>query len=117
MRRTQIRQSFDFSCVLARSLGHLPHEAAWAHVVSKTALAPPSPEAGRHLSCKSVGESGEVVRSGGISECLRTDGKGKIIDTQYRLISRAHAVRDAIGMTMLELSPNVGDGRDQAAAV
>jgi len=51
----------------------------------------PSPEAGRHLSCKSLGESGEVVRSGGISECLRTDGKGKIIDAQYRLISRAHA--------------------------
>jgi len=32
-----------------------------------------------------------VVRRGAIEECLRTDAKGKIVDTQYRLISRAHA--------------------------
>jgi penicillin-binding protein 1A len=67
-------------------------QAVWAHVAPKTALAPPSPEAKLRLSCKSVDrESGEVQRSGGISECFRTDAKGKIIDTQYRLISHAHA--------------------------
>jgi penicillin-binding protein 1A len=67
-------------------------QAVWAHVAPKTALAPPSPEAKLHLSCKSVDrESGEAQRSGGISECFRTDAKGKIIDTQYRLISGAHA--------------------------
>jgi penicillin-binding protein 1A len=67
-------------------------QAVWAHVAPKTALAPPSPEAKLRLSCKSVDrESGEVQRSGGISECFRTDAKGKIIDTQYRLISGAHA--------------------------
>ena len=58
----------------------------------RTVLAPPSPEARQHLSCKSLDrESGEVVRGGAMGECLRTDAKGKIIDTQYRLISRAHA--------------------------
>jgi penicillin-binding protein 1A len=67
-------------------------EAVWAHVAPRTALAPPSPEAKRNLSCKSVDrETGEVQRSGGISECFRTDAKGRIIDTQYRLISRSHA--------------------------
>ena len=67
-------------------------EAVWAHVTPRTVLAPPSPEARQYLSCKSVDrESGETVRGGGIGECLRTDAKGKIVDTQYRLISRAHA--------------------------
>jgi membrane carboxypeptidase/penicillin-binding protein len=62
-------------------------EAVWAHVAPRTALAPPSPEAKRQLSCK--GEKTEV-------ECLRVDAKGKIIDTQYRLISheRAYAKGD-----------------------
>ena len=36
-------------------------QAVWANVAPKTALAPPSPEARRQLSCKSVDlESGEV---------------------------------------------------------
>jgi membrane carboxypeptidase/penicillin-binding protein len=59
-------------------------EAVWAHGMARTALAPPSPEARRHLSCKSA-DRGEV------SECLRTNGKGRIVDTQNLLISRAHA--------------------------
>jgi membrane carboxypeptidase/penicillin-binding protein len=58
-------------------------EAVWAHVTPRTALAPPSAEAKQHLSCTSAGS--------GISECLRKDAKGRIADTQYRLISRAHA--------------------------
>jgi penicillin-binding protein 1A len=58
-------------------------EAVWAHVAAKTALALPSAEAKRSLSCKSVDRD--------IGECFRTDAKGRIIDTQYRLISRAHA--------------------------
>jgi penicillin-binding protein 1A len=59
-------------------------EAVWAHGMARTALAPPSPEARRHLSCKSA-DRGEV------SECLRTNAKGRIVDTQNLLISRAHA--------------------------
>jgi membrane carboxypeptidase/penicillin-binding protein len=60
-------------------------EAAWAYVKPKTALAPPSLEAKQHLSCKSAD------RSGTSTECLRTDARGRIIDTQFRLISRANA--------------------------
>jgi penicillin-binding protein 1A len=59
-------------------------EAAWAHGIVRTALAPPSPEAKQRLSCKAA-ERGEV------SECLRTDAKGRVVDTQNFLISRAHA--------------------------
>ena len=58
-------------------------QAVWAHVAPRTALAPPSAEAKQQLSCTPAG--------GGISECLRKDAKGRIADTQYRLISRAHA--------------------------
>jgi penicillin-binding protein 1A len=73
-------------------------QAVWANVAPRTALAPPSPEAKRQLACKSIDlESGEV-KSGGkaITECLRMDAKGKIVDTQYRLVSRksAYAKRD-----------------------
>jgi membrane carboxypeptidase/penicillin-binding protein len=60
-------------------------EAAWANVAAKVALAPPSAEAKRHLSC----ESGSTRRSRRSStECLRVDAKGKIVNTQYRLVSR-----------------------------
>jgi membrane peptidoglycan carboxypeptidase len=68
-------------------------QAVWANVAPKTALSPPSPEAKRQLSCKSVDlESGEV-QSGGkaVTECLRVDGKGRVVDTQYRLVSRSGA--------------------------
>src|SRR6516165_9873996 len=68
-------------------------QAVWAHVAPKAALAPPSPEARRQLSCGSANrDSDEVQRSG--TECLRINDKGKIIDTKYRLISRAYAKAD-----------------------
>jgi penicillin-binding protein 1A len=51
--------------------------AAWNDVAPRTTLAPPSPEAKRHLSCASVDKS--------TTECLRTDNKGKIIDTTTAL--------------------------------
>jgi penicillin-binding protein 1A len=67
-------------------------EAVWAHVVPKMALAAPSPDAKRQLSCKSIDtDTSEVRRSGGMAECFRVDAKGKVIDTQNRLISRASA--------------------------
>jgi hypothetical protein len=74
-------------------------QAVWANVAPKTALAPPSPEAKRQLACKSIDlESGEMQTGGGkaITECLRVDGKGKVVDTQYRLVSQksAYANRD-----------------------
>jgi penicillin-binding protein 1A len=72
-------------------------QAVWAHIAPKTALAPPSPEAKRQLTCQSVDlDSGEAQGDGGITECFRVDAKGKVIDTQYRLLSResAYASRD-----------------------
>ena len=63
--------------------------AVWNDVAPRTALAPPSPEAQRDLSCASVDEdSGEVRRRGTrtTSECLRIDAKGKIIDTTMALL-------------------------------
>ena len=68
-------------------------QAVWAHVAPKTALAPPSPEARRLLSCKAVDpETGRGRESGkSLTECFRVDAKGKIADTQYRLISRESA--------------------------
>jgi penicillin-binding protein 1A len=58
-------------------------EAVWADIAPRTVLASPSPEAKRQLSCKSAGRDSD--------ECFRINDKGKIVDTQYRLISRAHA--------------------------
>jgi penicillin-binding protein 1A len=52
--------------------------AVWNDVTPRTALAPPSPEAKRHLSCSST-------ESKSIPECLRTDNKGKVIDTTAAL--------------------------------
>jgi len=67
-------------------------QAVWAHVAPKTALAPPSPDAKRYLSCQSVdAESGEAQRRGGIMECFRIDQRGRIIDTQYKLLSHESA--------------------------
>ena len=66
-------------------------QAVWEQVAPKAALAPPSSEAKRQLACKSIDlESGEVPNSVGeaITECLRVDAKGEVVDTQYRLISR-----------------------------
>jgi penicillin-binding protein 1A len=85
-------------------------QAVWAHAAPKTALAPPSPEARRLLSCKSIdAESGRARGEGrergegrggregskSLTECFRLDGKGKIADTQYRLVGgeSSHAER------------------------
>jgi penicillin-binding protein 1A len=74
-------------------------QAVWANVAPKTALAPPSSEARRQLACKSVDlDSGEARSAPGktVSECFRLDAKGKVADTQYKLVSResAYAKRD-----------------------
>ena len=66
-------------------------QAVWANVAPKTALAPPSPEAKRQLACKAIDpEIGERQSGRGkaVSECFRVDVKGKVVDTQYRLVSR-----------------------------
>ena len=74
-------------------------QAVWANVAPKAALAPPSPEANRQLTCKSIDlESGDTqaARGKAFTECFRVDAKGKLIDTQHRLVSRqsTYAQRD-----------------------
>jgi hypothetical protein len=73
-------------------------QAAWANVAPKTALAPPSPEAKRHLACKSVETESDEASDAriGARECLRVDGNGKVIETKYRLQShrRTYAKHD-----------------------
>ena len=73
-------------------------QAAWANVAPKTTLAPPSDEARRQVSCKAIGgETGDPKSRGkSESECFRIDAKRKIVDTQYKLLSRenAHAARE-----------------------
>jgi 1A family penicillin-binding protein len=72
-------------------------QAVWAHVAPRTALAPPSPEARRNLSCKAIGSEARDGKRRRTSdrECLRVDARGKVLDTQYRLLSResSHASR------------------------
>jgi penicillin-binding protein 1A len=74
-------------------------QAAWAHAMPKAALAPPSPEAKRQLACKSVDPESDEIAKGSrkaITECVRVDAKGKVINTQYRLVSQEerHAKHD-----------------------
>jgi penicillin-binding protein 1A len=71
-------------------------KAVWANVASRTALAPPSPEAKRLLACKSIDlDSSEVATMQGprrpITECFRLDRRARVVDTQYRLVSREGA--------------------------
>ncbi len=74
--------------------------AVWNDIAPRTALAPPSPEAKRNLSCASVdADSGEVKQRGSrtVSECLRVDDKGRIIDTRMALLEPSgsrHAKQD-----------------------
>ncbi|HEY6992435.1 MAG TPA: transglycosylase domain-containing protein [Xanthobacteraceae bacterium] len=77
-------------------------QAVWANVAPRAVLAPPSPEAKRQLACKSIDlESGEAPAGGGkvITECFRIDRNGRMVDTQYQLVSReeAYGVREQDG--------------------
>src|SRR5262245_29187063 len=66
-------------------------QAVWAHAAPKAALAPPSPEAKRKLACRSIDpESDEIAKGSGkaITECVRVDAKGKVINTRSRLVSQ-----------------------------
>jgi penicillin-binding protein 1A len=71
--------------------------AAWAYDAPKQALAPPSPEARPRLSCRSTDVKSEGRRLRGretISECLRLDEDGRVLDTRQRLMSRERVQDD-----------------------
>jgi penicillin-binding protein 1A len=95
--------------------------SVWANGMPKAVLAPPSAEARRFLSCTSVDpESGEQQR-GGITECFRIDAKGRMIDTQDKLISRARASArardDADESPARRASRSRDEGREEGARV
>ena len=73
-------------------------QAVWANVAPKTALAPPTPQAELQLTCKSTGSQSRNTRRSGkaITECFRVDAKGRVVNTQYRLVARegAYAKRE-----------------------
>jgi hypothetical protein len=71
------------------------------------ALAPPSPEAKRQLACKttSTAEPGEGGGRG-IPECFRIDASGRVIDTQYNLVSREEADTDEVQRGYYSVEPN-----------
>jgi hypothetical protein len=96
-------------------------QAVWANVAPRTALAPPSPEAKRLLACKSIDlETGEMQSSGGkaITECLRVDSKGKVLDTQFQLVSRESApTKNSPPQTPLGRANQLGDsGRNYGSS-
>ena len=70
-------------------------EASWKYVARQALLAPPSTEAKRQLVMLPVDlRSGSRVAQGGpgtITEAFRTDGRGQLDDTQYRIVSELDA--------------------------
>src|SRR5215213_74836 len=68
-------------------------KAVWQHHSPKVALAPPSPEAKRHLvAVAGDGVEDETGQSRGrFVEYFRTEGGGRYKDTQYALVSRGSA--------------------------
>jgi membrane carboxypeptidase/penicillin-binding protein len=83
-------------------------QAVWAHHAPKTLLRGPSAETRKHLVTTRVdshtggiagnepGERGERDRGGGglLVEYLRRDARGRVVDTQYRLVARGEALFD-----------------------
>jgi membrane carboxypeptidase/penicillin-binding protein len=85
-------------------------QAVWAQFAPKTALAPPSPEAKRYLSCRAEAEMGQMqapVRQA-MTECFRIDASGQIVDTQYQLVSRDdfYIARETGGYYGISPNPN-----------
>jgi membrane peptidoglycan carboxypeptidase len=74
-------------------------EASWKYVARQALLAPPSAEAKRQLvmlpvdlrSGSRVAQGLPQAGQGTITEAFRTDGRGRLDDTQYRIVSELDA--------------------------
>jgi membrane carboxypeptidase/penicillin-binding protein len=74
-------------------------EASWKYVARQAILAPPSTEAKRQLvmlpidlrSGSRVAQGLPQAGQGTITEAFRTDGRGRLDDTQYRIVSELDA--------------------------
>jgi penicillin-binding protein 1A len=86
-------------------------EATWTYLARQTALAPPSAEAKRLIALLPVDPaSGSRVAGGGqgtITEAFRLDARGRLAETQYRLVSEleAETLRD---QTAVDVVPRQG---------
>jgi hypothetical protein len=88
-------------------------EASWKYVARQAILAPPSTEAKRQLVMLPVDlRSGSRVAQGGqgtITEAFRTDGRGRLDDTQYRIVSELDAQQRIEGDQYGEQQYTYGD--------
>jgi penicillin-binding protein 1A len=67
-------------------------QAVWAHHSTKASLSPPSAEARRQMVPTQVDRGTRAARNGkGLLEYLRSDGKGRGVDSEYKLVSKASA--------------------------
>ena len=93
-------------------------QAAWAHVAPKTALAPPSP---KPSACSRANQSmsNSDRRGSGkrhTTECFRVDGKGKIVDTEYSVLSRERSYASRDSRPAREISAGTSHGRAPGCA-
>jgi membrane carboxypeptidase/penicillin-binding protein len=92
-------------------------QAVWAYHAPRTPLRGPTPETRRHLVAQRISlQSGDPVgrdgrvdserdRNGLLTEYLRRDNSGRVVDTQYRLVSRDET-SDVYGRPELSDEPN-----------
>ncbi len=67
-------------------------QAVWAHHSAKALLSPPSPEARRQMVPTQVDRGMRADRNGkGLVDYLRSDGKGRGVNSEYQLVSKASA--------------------------
>jgi len=85
-------------------------EAVWSNVAPKSVLAPPSPEAKHRLACTSTG------RRSAFSECLRTNAKGKVLDTEDVLLSGKGVETDGRLTNHVRVQGNVADAKQESRA-
>ena len=65
-------------------------EASWQFQAPKVPLPPPSAEAAKRMRAEQINlNTGVRSAKGGFTEYLRTDGKGRVIDTHHALVRRS----------------------------
>ena len=65
-------------------------QAVWTHLSPKSVLKAPSPEAQRHLvTTRGQQKTSKSAKAVLLTEYLRKDAKGRAVESQYKLLSRA----------------------------
>jgi penicillin-binding protein 1A len=90
-------------------------QAVWAHHSAKTVLSPPSSEARRQMVPTQVDRGTQADRNGkGLVDYLRSDGKGRGVNSEYQLVSKASAA--AAGNTTKNSKQSVSSREPQVWA-